>query len=153
MKQMRKTISTMIATAALMISGSLNVGAQSSQPGAPAAQPADTIKVTGCLKNEKDVAGLKPNVVERTGITEDYILTDVKLSPDTKSAIGLGAMYEIEGIAEADLKAHLNHQIEVTGRLSKVETGTAATAATNRGDVPDFYATSFKMLAATCPMK
>jgi hypothetical protein len=132
---------------------SIGVAAQS-QPGAPTPQATDTIKVTGCLKNEKDVAGLKPNIVERAGITEDYILTDVKLAAESKtSAIGLGSMYEIEGITEADLKAHLNHQIEVTGQLSKVQTGAAATTASNRGDVPDFHATSFRMVSPTCSMK
>ena len=134
---------------------SVGVVAQS-QPGAPAspaAQAADTIKVTGCLKNEKDVAGLKPNVAERAGITEDYILTDVKISGDSKSAIGLATMSEIEGISESDLKSHLNHQIELTGQLSKVETGAAAATASNRGDVPDFKATSVRMLAATCSAK
>jgi hypothetical protein len=149
---MRKTIPTILVVG--LFTGFSTGGAAQSQPGTPAAQATDTIKVTGCLKNEKDVPGLKPNVVERAGITEDYILTDVKLADDSKtSAIGLGAMYEIEGIAERDLKAHLNHQIEVTGQLSKIETGAAATTASNRGDVPDFHATSFRMLAATCPMK
>jgi hypothetical protein len=146
---------------ALFTGLSITVAAQS-QPGAPAApaapaaqaaQPTDTIRVTGCLKNEKDVAGLKPNVAERAGITEDYILTDVKLAADSKSAIGLATMYEIEGISEGDLKAHLNHQIEVTGQLSKVETGAAATTASNRGDVPDFKATSFKMVSPNCTAK
>jgi hypothetical protein len=123
------------------------------QPGAPAASPAaDTIKVTGCLKNEKDVAGLKPNVAERAGITEDYILTDVKLAADSKtSAIGLASMYEVEGVSESELKSHLNQQVEVTGRLSRAETGASAVNAANRGDVPDFTATSIRMLAATCP--
>jgi hypothetical protein len=142
-----------VAVAGLIAGLTVGVAAQS-QPGSPAPQSADTIKVTGCLKNEKDVPGLKPNVVERAGITEDYILTDVKLSPDTKmSGIGLGSMYEIEGIKEGELKSHLNHQIEVTGRLSKVETGGAAAAASNRGDVPDFHATSVRMLAETCMAK
>ena len=147
-----------ILVAGLFTGLSIGVAAQS-QPAAPApqtapaAQAADTIKVTGCLKNEKDVAGLKPNVAERAGITEDYILTDVKLAGDSKSAMGLATMYEIEGIAESELKAHLNHQIEVTGQLSKVETGAAAATASNRGDVPDFKATSVRMLAATCSTK
>jgi hypothetical protein len=125
------------------------------QPGAPAAVPAnDTIKVTGCLKNEKDVAGLKPNIAERAGVTEDYILTDVALAADSKtSAIGLATMYEIEGVSESELKSHLNQQIEVTGRLSRAETGASAVNAANRGDVPDFTATSVRMLAATCPAK
>ena len=100
------------------------------------------------------MAGLKPNVAERAGITEDYILTDVKLAADSKtSAMGLGAMYKIEGIPESDLKAHLNHQIEVTGQLSKVETGAAAATASNRGDVPDFKATSVRMVSPTCSTK
>jgi hypothetical protein len=142
-----------VAITGLFAGLTMNLAAQS-QPGSPAPQASDTIKVTGCLKNEKDVAGLKPNIVERAGITEDYILTDVKPSPDSKvSGIGLGYMYEIEGIKEGDLKAHLNHQIELTGQLSRVETGAAATNPSNRDDVPDFHATSFKMLAATCPMK
>ena len=146
---MCKTISTVLI-AGLFTGLSISATAQSQ----PEAQATDTIKVTGCLKNEKDVAGLKPNVVERAGIAEDYILTEVKLPADSKtSAIGLATMYEIEGIAESELKAHLNHQIEVTGKLSKVETGAAATTASNRGDVPDFHATSFRMLAATCPSK
>ena len=144
-----------ILVAGLITGLSIGVAAQSqpAAPAAPAAQATDTIKVTGCLKNEKDVAGLKPNVAERAGITEDYILTDVKLAGDSKSAMGLAAMYEIEGISEGDLKAHLNHQIEVTGQLSKVETGAAAATATNRGDVPDFKATSVRMVSPTCSPK
>ena len=142
-----------ILIAGLFTGLSMGVAAQS-QPGAPAAQAADTIKVTGCLKNEKDVPGLKPNAAERVGISEDYILTEVKLAADAKtSAIGLATMYEIEGVAEGDLKPHLNHQIEVTGQLSKVETGAAAKNASNRGDVPDFHATSVRMVSPTCPMK
>lgn len=170
---MRNTISAVILATGLITMGFTHVSAQTPQPAAtpqtaqpavtaPTPQPAadvqaggsDIIKVTGCLKNEKDVAGLKPNIVERAGITEDYILTDVKMSPDsTVSGIGLGRMYEIEGIAEDELKKHLNHQIEVSGRISAVETGAAAANAANRGDVPDFRATSFRMLMATCPAK
>ena len=67
------------------------------------------------------MAGLKPNVAERAGITEDYILTDVKIAGDSKSAIGLASMYEIEGISESDLKSHLNHQIEVTGSCRRLK--------------------------------
>ena len=49
-----------------------------------AAQPTDTIKVGPAPEKRKDVAGLKPNVAERAGITEDYILTHVKLAGDSK---------------------------------------------------------------------
>jgi hypothetical protein len=115
---------SMILAAGMASAISIGVNAQT-QPGASTLQTADTIKVTGCLKSEKDVPGLKPNVVERARITEDDILSDVTLSPDSKTAgLGLATMYEIEGIAESE---HLNQQIEVTRRLSRVDTGAAKT--------------------------
>jgi len=103
--------------------------------------------IVGCLKEEKDVVGLKPNVAERAGITEDYILTSVKAAPGSAvSGLALGAMYEIEGIADGELKKHLNHQVEIQGRMDTTDGGDR-----DRKDVPDFNATSLKMLAATCP--
>jgi hypothetical protein len=117
------------------------------------------ITVTGCLKAEKDVPGRRPNVAERAGVTEDYILTSVKMAQSSAtSGIGLAEMYEIEGIAEADLQKHLNHQVEITGSLS---TGNAmgnrgasaapGSQASANADLPQLTATSVKMVAATCP--
>ena len=106
-----------------------------------------SITITGCLKDEKDVPGLNPNVVERAGITEDYILTEVKMSPSSAvSGIGVSTRYEIEGIAEAELKKHVNHQVELTGQVVQPAAGVT-------DDAPDFRATSVKMLAATCAAK
>lgn len=122
------------------------------QDAAKAAQAAanQTLTITGCLKEEKDVPGLKPNVAERAGVTEDYILTDVKMSPSSSvSGIGVATRYEIEGIAEAELKKHVNHQVELTGQAVQAAAGAAASA----DDAPDFKATAIKMLAATCGAK
>ncbi|MGE0863329.1 MAG: hypothetical protein AB7P34_05435 [Vicinamibacterales bacterium] len=167
---MRKTFSSVTLLAAGVIAaGTISLGAQTPTPQqtpapqetqAPRPQPPTTtaaprasadavLKLTGCLKEEKDVAGLKPNVVERAGITEDYILTNVKAAADSQvSGLAVGSMYEVEGIAEAELKKHLNHQVEITGNVAN-----AAAGARNRDDVPDFRATSLRMLAATCPAK
>ena len=60
------------------------------------------------------------------------------------SGIGVSSKYEIEGIAEAELKKHLNHQVELTGQIVQPEAGAAS------NDAPDFRATSMKMLSATC---
>jgi hypothetical protein len=108
------------------------------------AQPANpSITIAGCLQEEKSVPGLKPNPVERAGVTEDYVLTNVKISPSSSvSGIGVSSKYEIEGIAEAELKKHLNHQVEVTGQILQPAEASDTT--------PDFRATSIKMLAATC---
>lgn len=163
---MRKITSAVALTAGLFTASLVNVGAQAPAPmpqtPAPAAQlpertpplsmtqpatAAAVMTIVGCLKEEKDVAGLKPNVAERAGITEDYILTSVKAAPGSAvSGLALGAMYEIEGIAEADLKKHLNHQVEVQGRIDVTDGGDR-----DRKNVPNFNATSLKMLAATCP--
>jgi len=110
------------------------------------ATPANaTITISGCLKEEKDVPALKPSPVERAGITNDFVLTDVKMSPSSAvSGIGVSTKYEIEGIAEAELQKHLNHQVELTGQIVQ------APASASADDAPDFKATSLKMLAATC---
>jgi hypothetical protein len=108
----------------------------------PATAP---ITISGCLKEEKDVPALKPSAVERAGITNDFVLTDVKMSPSSSvSGIGVSTKYEIEGIAEAELKKHLNHQVESTGQIVQ------APASASADDAPDFKATSLKMLSATC---
>ena len=135
-----------------------------SQPGAPPtaqpprpttpppaqAKPAtdQAITITGCLKEEKDVPGRKPNVAEKAGVSEDYILTDVKAAAGSNvSALGLGTMYEIEGVDNSELKKHVNHQIEVAGKIRASVTGGVSTD----NGLPQFTATSIKMLAATCP--
>lgn len=162
--------------AALVSASALTANAQTPQtrpqpPQRPAetARPTDdaqrtgqtpqVITVTGCLKAEKDVPGRRPNVAERAGVTEDYVLTSVKMAQSSAtSGIGLATMYEIEGIAEAELQKHLNHQVEITGSLS---TGNAmgnrgasaapGSQASANADLPQLTATSVKMLAATCP--
>lgn len=146
--------------AALVGASALTIGAQTPQPQLqqpPAPGAADTTQrtppaadqqvviVRGCLKEEKDVPGLTPNLVERVGITEDYVLTMVKMAPNsTVSGIGLASKYEIEGISEAELKKHLNHEVELTGTITQA-------TATDTDPTPDFKATSLKMVAATCP--
>ena len=156
---MRNTTSAVALAAGLFVAGFVNLAAQapspSAPPQAPSAPPAMTqpaaaaaaMTIVGCLKEEKDVAGLKPNVAERVGVTEDYILTSVKAAPGSSvSGLALGAMYQIEGIDGSELKKHLNHQVEIQGRIDTTDGGDS-----DRKDVPDFKATSLKMLAATCP--
>lgn len=145
--------------AALVGASALTISAQTPQPQQqpPAPGTADTtqrtsaatdqqvVTVRGCLKEEKDVPGLRPNVAERAGITEDYVLTNVKMAPgSTVSGIGLASTYEVEGIAEAELKKHVNHEVELTGTITQA-------TATGDDKTPDFTATGLKMVGAACP--
>ena len=166
--------------AALVTASALTISAQQTKPNqqqpprtgdttqrSTAAGADQPITVTGCLKAEKDVPGRRPNAAERAGVTDDYILTAVKMAPSsTTSGIGLAAMYEIEGIAEAELQKHLNHQVEITGSLTTGNAmgnrGTAPTTnpgaerregtpqSTTNADLPQLQATSLKMVSATC---
>jgi len=111
---------------------------------AATSSPAQTLTIVGCLKPEDAVPGLKPNIVERAGVSEDYILTDVRMSPSSAvSGIGLAPKYEVEGIARTELKKHINHQVELTGTI-------ITPGDTKGNDAPDFKATNLKMLSATC---
>lgn len=110
----------------------------------PPASATQVITIAGCLKEEKDVADLKPNAAERVGIAEDFVLTNVKMAgSSTVSGIALAPRYEVEGIPEADLKKHVGHQVEIMGTITQA-------AATDSDPTADFRGTSIKMLAATC---
>jgi hypothetical protein len=153
----------LMTIAALVGASALTLSAQTPQSPQPQQQPpapgtADTtqrmavapdqqvVTVRGCLKEETDVPGLRPTVAERVGITEDYVLTGVKMSPSSRvSGIGVASMYEVEGISDVELKRHLNHEVELTGRIVQP-------TATASDSTPDFQATALKMISATCPV-
>ncbi|MGH8638924.1 MAG: hypothetical protein ACREUZ_17450 [Burkholderiales bacterium] len=73
------------------------------------------------------MAGRTPNVAERAGVLEDYILADVKpaggsaASPSTPGAVGTsgtsGKMYKLEQIADERLKDLVGKRVEVMGRI------------------------------------
>jgi hypothetical protein len=76
-----------------------------------------TVTVEGCLVREQDVPGRKPNVAERAGVMEDYILTNTKIvkgtAPEQASTakpgepVGTSAaspMYDVKGIDDEQLK-------------------------------------------------
>jgi len=112
------------------------------QTRATPANPAITI--TGCLQQERDVAGLRPSAVERPGVTDNYVISGVKISPSSSvSGIGISTKYEVEGIPEADLQKHLNHQVELMGQIVQADNPASDLS-------PNFRATSMKMIAATC---
>lgn len=150
MRKNSMMIAVLVATGAL----SLNAQVPQQPPQTPrtggdttqragAAMTDQVVVVTGCLKQEKDVPGLTPNPAERVGVTDDYILTDTKMAQSsTVSGLALSTLYEVEGIAEAELKKHLNHQVEITGRIGGAPTADDRT--------PNFNATSLKMISASC---
>jgi hypothetical protein len=144
--------------------------AQQTQPQATAAQT--PITLTGCVYREQDVPGRAPNVAERAGVLEDYILADVKPASasgaaGTPGAVGTSgmashAMYKLELIADEQLKAAVGKRVEVTGRID-AEAGDSKSAAApaasqtdkaigrDKVDLAEFEVASMREVEGSCP--
>jgi hypothetical protein len=130
------------------------------QPSA-AATTGSSITLSGCLVREQDVPGRKPNVAERAGVLEDYILTSATAAASGGAAPGssakISSMYKVEGIADEKLKSLVGKKVEVTGRVDAddareaVGTAGAATPKTADDDMPEFEATAIKEVPGECP--
>lgn len=142
----------------------------SKAPATPAAtqQPPSTTLV-GCLYREDQIPGRKPNVAERAGVLEDYILADA--SAQTKSGAPAGATgtsgttpasgntYKVEGPPDEKLKALVGKKVEVMGRIDP-EGGPGAKPGAAQPDkglgpdkinLPEFEASSIREIPGTCP--
>lgn len=145
-------------------------------PTSPDSTSAQTTTVIGCVYREKDVPGRAPNVAERAGVLEDYILAEVsgRATPSggvpgatgtsgSSAAAGTGPMYKLELVADDKLKTLVGKRVEVTGRIDAEAGDAIAPAAGERSsttdkiigrdrvDLSEFEVTSIKEVAGTCP--
>jgi hypothetical protein len=136
-----------------------------------------TVTLVGCLQREQDVPGKEPNVAERAGIGEDFILTNASPkgedteSKDSQEAVGTSGtiastgaqkMFKIEGLDDEQLRDYIGKRVEVTGRLdddaASPEVGTSGNAEgsgqyekPNRDKLPKIDAASIRPAAGNCP--
>jgi hypothetical protein len=174
-----------VATAAAVACSGMALAAQSQAPGstagtapgttttqAPSAQTAPakaSATFTGCIYKEKDVPSRSPNLAERVGIGEDYILAEVRpaagsgaVGTSGSTAEDANRMYKLEFVDDAKLSAMAGKRVEVTGRID-AEAGDAkgqsAPAASqtdrvigrDRVDLAEFEVTSIREIEGTCP--
>jgi hypothetical protein len=140
-------------------------------PSAASTQQAATT-IVGCVYEEKDVPGRSPNIAEKAGILEDYILAEIRPSAPaatpgataTSGTAQLGTMYKLEHADDSKLKAVVGKRVEVTGRIDR-EPGdsTAPPAATptpsqadkalgrDKVDLAEFEVSSIKEVPGACP--
>lgn len=169
---MKKTITA--TTLALCCTAGL--GWAQNPPAQAPQTPSTTVKPTttlvGCLYREDQVPGRKPNVAEKAGILEDYILADASVKDTSKepgatagttgttgAPPATGSIYKVEGPADESLKALVGKKVEVTGRIDpeRGPVGTAGQPQPDRGlgpdaiNLPEFKATSIQEIAGTCP--
>ena len=141
------------------------------RPGATAQQPTTTL--TGCLYREDQIPGRKPNVAEKAGMMEDYILAGATIaSGDAKpgatggatgtsgTAPSSGKTYKVEGPADEKLKALVGKRVEVTGRIdpegspSSNPTGAPTpdrSPSPDKINLPEFEASAIREVSGTCP--
>ena len=141
---------------------------QSTQPRDSAAQTATQnagTAMVGCLYREDQVPGRSPNVAERAGVLEDYILVDAAPASGAQrsgtpagatSATGAtaasGRMFKVEGIDDDRLKAMVGKRVEVSGRVdADVEGRQDKSVGPDRINLPEFEAQSIREVSGECP--
>jgi hypothetical protein len=167
-----------------------NVSAQTpqnppTQPPTQTQQPAHmqdmatTATVTGCVYKEADIPGRTPNVAERAGVLEDYILvasTDTSRAtagttgttpPAATGTTGAAVMkykaFKLEHVDDEKLQAMVGKRVEVTGKVDAeardAKAGAPGAPAADRSMGPDqielaeFEVTSIKEVPGDCPAK
>jgi hypothetical protein len=141
--------------------------------------PNQTITVTGCVQQQTDVLK-RPPVAGKVGMADEFVLTrsavkigapGTEASPQaqptppaaTAGTAEPGKIYRVTGDKEAELKAHVGHRVEITGKFkheadARRELGAIGTSgkppanAPEPSDMntPEITIASFRMLAATC---
>ena len=138
-------------------------------------QAASVTTIVGCVYREKDVPGRAPNVAERAGVLEDYILAEMPSAPiasakepgATAGAVGTSGvaamMYKLEFVDDDKLKSLIGKRVEVTGRIDAEAGDQPAPAAGTKSSTTDkvighdrvnlseFEVSSIKEVAGTCP--
>jgi hypothetical protein len=141
------------------------------KPATPAAAGTQaTTTLVGCLYREEQIPGRKPNVVEKAGILEDYVLADATIAgaktpaSSTPGATGTsgkspstGSLYKVDGPPDEQLKALVGKRVEVTGRIDPEGGSPAGGPSADKGpgpddiNLPDIQASSIREVSGTCP--
>jgi hypothetical protein len=147
-------------------------GQQPPQTQPPAtAQAATTTTVEGCVYREEDVPGRKPNIAERAGMLEDYILV-ASANAATSGAVGTSGagagaaamapkMFKLEHADDSKLSAVIGKRVKVTGKVDAERGDKTAAGAPERDknaspdqiELPEFEVTSIEEVSGTCPAK
>ena len=141
---------------------------RSQQPRAdPTAGPVTTL--AGCLYREDSIRGRSPNIVEKAGVFEDYILADATPTRDVKrlsdppiadsgqalatltAGLASGRMYKVTKLDDARLKLLVGKRVEVTGTIKPDDDAKTADRATHT-NLPNIEGTSIQEVnGASCP--
>jgi hypothetical protein len=127
-------------------------GAQSDRSRSSSGTPAT---VEGCLHREADVPGRKPNIAERAGIGEDYVLTDSRIvkgsSPNGAPEGGHSAIYDVQGLSVERLKSNVNRRVQIDGTFEHEDRAQKGPEVNGTGnDLVELKGTSIRTVSGEC---
>jgi len=127
-------------------------GAQSDRSRSSSGTPAT---VEGCLHREADVPGRKPNIAERAGIGEDYVLTDSRIvkgsSPNGAPEGGHSAIYDVQGLSVDRLKSNVNRRVQIDGTFEHEDRAQKGPEVNGTGnDLVELKGTSIRTVSGEC---
>jgi hypothetical protein len=156
-------------SAAGVLALAASVAAQNPPP-TPETRPQTSVPTTqsapatveGCLVREQDVPGRKPNVAEKAGVMEDYILTNAKIvkgsapasqaradqPTGTSGSAAASTMFDVKGIDDARLKQYVGKRVQIDGTFADVNR-----TATANEDLVDIRGTTIRQATGDCPAK
>ena len=144
-------------------------------PPSSSMQTAASTTVEGCVYREKDIPGRSPNVAERAGVLEDYILvassntagtsagtagtTGTTGSTAATGAAAMPKMFKLEHEDDSKLSALVGKRVQVTGKID-AERSDKAPAGNPQADrsmgpdkinLPEFEVSSISETSGECP--
>ena len=122
--------------------------------------------LAGCLYREDSIPGRSPNVAEKAGVGEDYILADAApaRTPDRPTAdagkppaptagLATGRMYKVTKLEDQRLKDLVGKRVEVTGTIKPDDDVRPGERPANFENLPNIEATSIREVAGACPAR
>lgn len=135
----------------------------------PQASDGPVMTLTGCLYHEDAIPGRSPNVAEKAGVLEDYILADATREEDrlpkgpvaeagqpdeSRPTAGLasGRMYKVTKIDDHRLKELVGKRVAVTGTIKVDKDVRPGERPANFQNLPNIEGTAIREAAgAACP--
>jgi hypothetical protein len=136
----------------------------------PTASAGPLTTFTGCLYREDSIPGRRPNVAEKAGVLEDYILADATAARDSNrtpdrpvaeagqppagEAAGLatGRLYKVTKLDDERLKPLTGRRVEITGTVKPDDDVRPGERPANFENLPNIEGTSIRETSgAPCP--
>jgi hypothetical protein len=136
----------------------------------PTASAGPLTTLTGCLYREDSIPGRSPNVAEKAGVLEDYILADATAARDSNRApdrpvaeagqppagasagLATGRMYKVTKLDDERLKAMTGKRVEIAGTVKPDDDVRPGEKPANFENLPNIEGASIREASgAPCP--